>query len=100
MARVKGVPPAQAGLYGKIAYYFTRRAITKLTGRQTARMIEPLEMYAQSALAVYTRGPPSSPSPPGYRSRPAAGRAGTAADHCACRGCRSTSPRSRACTGT
>ena len=46
MARIKGVPPAQAGLYVKMAYYFTRRAIAKLTGRETERMIEPLEIYA------------------------------------------------------
>jgi 4-carboxymuconolactone decarboxylase len=30
----------------KIAYHFSRRGIAKLTGRQTERMIEPLEMYA------------------------------------------------------
>ena len=46
MARMKGVSSAQAGLYVKIAYYFTRRSIAQLTGRQTERMIEPLEMYA------------------------------------------------------
>jgi 4-carboxymuconolactone decarboxylase len=46
MARIKGVSPAQAGLYVKIAYHFTRRSIATLTGRQTERMIEPLEMYA------------------------------------------------------
>ena len=46
MARITGVSSAQAGLQVKIAYYFTRRAIGKLTGRQTERMIEPLEIYA------------------------------------------------------
>jgi AhpD family alkylhydroperoxidase len=46
MARIKGVSPAQAGLYVKIAYHFTRRSVGKLTGRQTERMIEPLEIYA------------------------------------------------------
>ena len=46
MARIKGVPPAQAGPYVKISYYFTRRGIGKLTGRETERMIEPLQMYA------------------------------------------------------
>ncbi len=48
MARIKGVPSDQAGLYVKIAYHFTRRAIGKLTGRETQRMIEPLEMYAHA----------------------------------------------------
>ena len=46
MARIKGVPPAQAGPYVKISYYFTRRGIGKLTGRETESMIEPLQMYA------------------------------------------------------
>ena len=46
MARIKGVSSAQAGLYVKIAYHFTRRGIAKLTGRETERMLEPLEMYA------------------------------------------------------
>ncbi len=46
MARIKGVSPSQAGLYVKIGYHLTRRSIAKLTGRETARMIEPLEMYA------------------------------------------------------
>jgi alkylhydroperoxidase family enzyme len=50
MARIKGVPPAQAGLYVKMAYYFTRRAIAKLTERETERMIEPLEIYAHVPL--------------------------------------------------
>jgi 4-carboxymuconolactone decarboxylase len=46
MARIKGVSSAQAGLYVKLAYHFTRRSIGMLTGRETERMIEPLEMYA------------------------------------------------------
>jgi AhpD family alkylhydroperoxidase len=46
MARIKGVSSAQAGLYVRIAFHFTRRSIARLTGRETERMIEPLEMYA------------------------------------------------------
>jgi 4-carboxymuconolactone decarboxylase len=46
VARINGVSSGQAGLYIKIAYYFTRRSIAKLTGRETERMIEPLEVYA------------------------------------------------------
>jgi len=34
----------------KFAYHFTRRSIGKLTGRETERMIEPLEMYAHVPL--------------------------------------------------
>jgi hypothetical protein len=36
MARIKGVSSAQAGLYMKIAYHFTRRSIGKLTGTAAA----------------------------------------------------------------
>lgn len=46
MARINGVRSARAGLFVKIAYHFTRRGIAQLTGRETERMIEPLEMYA------------------------------------------------------
>jgi len=46
MARITGVSPDRAGLYVKIAYFFSRRSIGRLTGRQTQRMLEPLEMYA------------------------------------------------------
>lgn len=46
MARIRGIPPQQAGLYTKLAYYFTRRNLRKLTGRNPARMIEPVEIYA------------------------------------------------------
>jgi len=40
MARIKGVPPAQAGLYVKMACYFTRRGIGKLTGRENERWLK------------------------------------------------------------
>ena len=46
MARIKPVSSARAGLRVKIAYHFTRRSIGKLTGRETERMIEPVQMYA------------------------------------------------------
>lgn len=46
MARIEGVSADQASPYVKVAYRFTRRAIAKLTGRETERMIEPLELYA------------------------------------------------------
>jgi AhpD family alkylhydroperoxidase len=46
MARIEGVPAARARPPVKIAYYFTRRALARLTGRRTRQMIEPLEIYA------------------------------------------------------
>ncbi len=45
MARIAGASARDAGPYVKLAYFFTRRALAKLTGRETARMIEPLTMY-------------------------------------------------------
>jgi AhpD family alkylhydroperoxidase len=46
-ARIQGVSPGQAGLYVKIVFHFTRRSIARLTGRETKRMIEPLQIYAR-----------------------------------------------------
>src|SRR5215468_1931153 len=46
MTRIAGVSPREAGLGVKLVYYFTRRAISRLTGRTPERMIEPLELYA------------------------------------------------------
>ena len=82
MARIKGVPPAQAGLYVKMAYYFTRRGIAKVTGRETERMIEPLQIYAhvpvlfkgyaklERATARLHRLTPDSTSSPSSRRPP------------------------------
>jgi 4-carboxymuconolactone decarboxylase len=50
MTRIAGVPRRDAGLAVKLAYFFTRRQIARLTGRETTeRMLEPLEMYAHLA---------------------------------------------------
>ena len=46
MTRMAGVSARAAGPMVKLAYFFTRRQIARLTGRETARMIEPLELYA------------------------------------------------------
>jgi hypothetical protein len=46
MARIAGVSAREAGPYVKLAYRFTRRSMKQLAGRETDRMIEPLEMYA------------------------------------------------------
>ena len=47
MARVNPVIQAQAGWSVRITYWFTRRAITALTGRRTEAMIEPVQVYAR-----------------------------------------------------
>jgi 4-carboxymuconolactone decarboxylase len=46
MARIPGVSARDAGLSTKLAYFFTRRALGQLSGRQPEHMIEPLELYA------------------------------------------------------
>jgi 4-carboxymuconolactone decarboxylase len=46
MARIKGISARDAGLYVKIASFFTRRGLAKATGRAPERMLEPLEFYA------------------------------------------------------
>jgi hypothetical protein len=45
VARIKGVPSAQAGLYVKITCHFTRPSMPGSPG-ETERMIEPLEISA------------------------------------------------------
>jgi AhpD family alkylhydroperoxidase len=46
MARIAGVSAHDAGPLERFGYRFARRAITRLTGRETENMIEPIEMYA------------------------------------------------------
>lgn len=46
MARIAGVPARKAGLYVRLAYYFTGRGLTRLAGRSPEGMLAPLEMYA------------------------------------------------------
>ncbi|WP_308465866.1 carboxymuconolactone decarboxylase family protein [Rathayibacter soli] len=47
MPRITGVSPAKAGPSAKIVFYFVRRGLAKLTGRDSARVTEPLELYAR-----------------------------------------------------
>jgi AhpD family alkylhydroperoxidase len=46
MARIAGVSSSEGGLRVRLAYFFTRRSLARLTGREPERMLEPLEMYA------------------------------------------------------
>jgi 4-carboxymuconolactone decarboxylase len=47
MARVNPVSHDQARWFVRLTYWFTRRAITALTGRCTEAMIEPVQVYAR-----------------------------------------------------
>ncbi|OBI90057.1 carboxymuconolactone decarboxylase family protein [Mycobacterium asiaticum] len=44
--RLTGVADRDAGLSAKIAFFFTRRQFKRMTGRETATMLEPMRMYA------------------------------------------------------
>ncbi|TAN28766.1 MAG: carboxymuconolactone decarboxylase family protein [Actinomycetota bacterium] len=46
MSRIAGVAAGQAGFYTRIAFYFTRRQLARLSGRKPQNMIEPVEIYA------------------------------------------------------
>jgi AhpD family alkylhydroperoxidase len=46
MSRLEGVSDRDAGLGAKIAFFFTKRKLAKMTGLETAEMLEPLRMYA------------------------------------------------------
>jgi 4-carboxymuconolactone decarboxylase len=46
MSRLQGVSDHDAGLGAKIAFFFTKRQLTQMTGLETAGMLEPLRMYA------------------------------------------------------
>ena len=46
MSRLQGVSDRDAGLGAKIAFFFTKRKLAKMTGLETAGMLEPLRMYA------------------------------------------------------
>jgi alkylhydroperoxidase family enzyme len=45
VARIAGVSGRQGGIGTRIVYYFTRRALSQLTGRSPDGMLEPVEMY-------------------------------------------------------
>jgi len=46
MARIAGVSAHDAGQDVQLALQYTRRGLAEMTGRETDRMIEPIEMYA------------------------------------------------------
>lgn len=57
MARIAGVSAGEGGPLVKLAYFFTRRHYTRLTGRKiryiNESMIEPLKMYAYEPGLLY-----------------------------------------------
>jgi AhpD family alkylhydroperoxidase len=55
MARIQGAPAR--GPRARLIYYFTRRSLGRLAGREPERMLEPLQMFAYSPalLNAYAR---------------------------------------------
>lgn len=47
MARIEGVPAGKAGLFVRVVYWMARRQMSQLAGRETDRMLEPMEMFAR-----------------------------------------------------
>jgi AhpD family alkylhydroperoxidase len=56
MARITGVPASEAGLKVRLAYFFTRRQLARLTGREPEHIIEPLQLYAHAPGLMYGYG--------------------------------------------
>ncbi|MGA7227287.1 MAG: carboxymuconolactone decarboxylase family protein [Acidimicrobiia bacterium] len=46
MPRITGVSEHEGGLGTRIAFFFTRRDMSRITGRAPDRMLEPVEVYA------------------------------------------------------
>jgi AhpD family alkylhydroperoxidase len=56
MARIARVSGGDAGLRVKLAYFFTRRQLERLTGREPEDIIEPLELYAHAPGLMFAYG--------------------------------------------
>lgn len=50
------VSKSDAGLRVKLAYFFTRRQLARLTGREPEDIIEPLELYAHAPGLMFAYG--------------------------------------------
>lgn len=48
MARIPSAGTRNSGLQTRLAFFFTRRAMRDMTGRDPERALEPLEMYAHA----------------------------------------------------
>ena len=56
MARIERVSKSDAGLRVKLAYFFTRRQLARLTGREPEDITEPLEIYAHAPGLMFAYG--------------------------------------------
>jgi 4-carboxymuconolactone decarboxylase len=56
MARIEGVPAGKAGPLVRLVYRMTRRQMRQLAGRETERMLEPMEMFARVPRLLFGYG--------------------------------------------
>lgn len=56
MARIATAAPPAAALGTRLACYFARRTLARLTGREPARIIEPLQVYAHVPALLHGYG--------------------------------------------
>ncbi len=57
MSRIRSISASEGGVGTKLVYFFTRRQLSRITGKTPERMLEPLEMYAHvpALLRAYGR---------------------------------------------
>jgi 4-carboxymuconolactone decarboxylase len=56
MARIEGVPAGKAGPFMRLVYWMARRHMRQLAGRETERMLEPMEMFARVPRLLFGYG--------------------------------------------
>ena len=56
MPRLPGIPTKKAGLLDKPAYFFHRRALVQLSGREPERILESVEVVAHAPGVLRTQG--------------------------------------------
>jgi 4-carboxymuconolactone decarboxylase len=56
MARIEGVPAGKAGPLVRLVYRMTRRKMGQLAGRETERMLEPMELFARVPRLLFGYG--------------------------------------------
>jgi len=56
MARIEGVAAGKAGPLLRLLYRITRRSMARLAGRETERMLEPMELFARVPRILFGYG--------------------------------------------
>jgi 4-carboxymuconolactone decarboxylase len=56
MSRIAGVPASQASPFVRLAYWMTRRKTQQITGSETERPVEPVELFAHAPRLLFGYG--------------------------------------------